>query len=227
MNSLNKNILSAGFISSLAAISISCASIDVSKIAPGYKETYTAMKNALIGFPESNISAEVIKNIPYASMLIQVGKGPTGLVILESRLGETYTWLSADEIYLVVFKGKIIESRGFQNNLISTLQSPIPFKEIIDGEINGLTGYYSYDNPPLRNLSLTFKYKVIGKETIEILDGSKDLLKIEEHGYSDILGWKFINKYWVDEDLLVWKSTQNLSPKLPEIKYTLTKKPSM
>ena len=31
-----------------------------------------------------NIKPEVIKNIPYASMLLRIGKGPQGLMILES-----------------------------------------------------------------------------------------------------------------------------------------------
>ena len=227
MKYLNKEFSKIVLLISIVSVSISCSSIDTSKIAPGYKETYVAMKNAIIGFPESNISVDVINNIPYASMLIQIGKGPTGLVILESKLGEEYTWLSADQIYLVVHNGKIIESSGFQNNLIYTFQSPIPFQDIINGKINDLKGYYSYDNPPLKNLAIDFEYKVIGKEEVDILNTTKILIKVEERGHSYKLGWKFVNEYWIDQDLVVWKSKQFLSPKLPVIKYTLTKKPSL
>ena len=185
------------------------------------------MRNAIIGYPDTSIPAEVINEIPYASMLIKIGKGPTGLIILESKLGERYTWLSADEIYLVIENGKIIKTSGFKNNLIDTFQYSLPFSEIIKGEITQLQDFYSYDEPPLKNLSIDFKYKVLDKESIQILNINKDLLLVEEHGYNNELGWKFKNTYWLDEDLVVWKSIQNVSPKLPPINYTLTKKPSI
>ncbi len=217
------NILKLTLITLMA----NCSAIDTSKVAPGYKETYIAMRNAIVGFPQSEISPEVIRNIPYASMLMQIGKGPTGLIILERKEGQQYTWLSADEIYLIMKKGKIVETSGLSNNLIDVFQSTLPFKEIIDGELRELKGYYSYDDPPLKNLSLVFNYKFVGKEKIQILESRKELFKIEEKGSSEILGWKFTNFYWVDENYLVWKSSQTLSPKLPRINYTLTKKPSI
>ena len=70
----------------LITLMSNCSAIDTSKVAPGYKETYIAMRNAIVGFPQSDISPEVIRNIPYASMLMQIGKGPTGLIILERKL---------------------------------------------------------------------------------------------------------------------------------------------
>ena len=61
---------------------------------------------------------------------------------------------------------------------------------------------------------------------IEIMGTSKELLLIHEAGESSLLGWKFINKYWVDDNFIVWKSIQTISPKLPKIETVLTKKPS-
>jgi hypothetical protein len=40
------------------------------------------------------------------------------------------------------------------------------------------------------------------------------------------VGWKGINKYWVDEDFFVWVSEQSLSPRLPYVYLEVTKKPS-
>tara|TARA_B100001057_G_scaffold397011_1_gene407013 strand:+ start:33 stop:716 length:684 start_codon:yes stop_codon:yes gene_type:complete len=227
MKSSNKYTLKVFVAFCLFFMISGCTAFDTSRIAPGYKDTYIAIKNALVGYPESPIPVKTINNIPYASMLIKIGKGPTGLVILESKLGKKYTWLSADEIYLVLQNGKIIESRGFENNLTGSFQAPLPFEEIIKGEIHELQDYYSYDDPPLKNLGLAFKYQVKGKEYIQILDKKKELLKVEEYGSSKILGWQFVNTYWIDGDYQVWKSIQYISPKLPEINYILTKKPSM
>ena len=38
--------------------------------------------------------------------------------------------------------------------------------------------------------------------------------------------WKVINRYWIDSEGYIWKSEQNISPKLPIIRIEVTKKPS-
>ena len=221
MRSMNRSLV----LISLLVIT-SCTSIDTTKIAPGYKETYVAIRNSIFGFPDSDISPELIKNIPYASMLLNVGKGPKGLVILESILADQYTWISADEIYLVIRNGKIIETRGFSNNLVDLIDRPLNFKEIISGNISETKAFYSYDKPELKNLGIVLNYEVFAKETIKILDQEKVLLKVEEKGENRIIGWSFTNEYWVDEDFIVWKSKQHISPKIPHINYLVTQKPS-
>ena len=113
---------------------ISCSSLKTNNIAPGYIDSYKAIKNALFGFEDSNISPELISNIPYASLLLRIGKGPTGLVILESIDGERLTWVSADGVYLVTERGRIIATRGLPNNLVSTLNKVPNLQEILEGK---------------------------------------------------------------------------------------------
>ena len=43
-------------------------------------------------------------------MLLKIGKGPNGLMILESLNDDDYTWVSADGVYLVINNGKIIKT---------------------------------------------------------------------------------------------------------------------
>ena len=74
------------------------------------------LSNIFLGYPEYPIDPEVIKNIPYASMLVRIGKGPEGLMILESINDDDYTWVSADGVYLVINNGKIIKTHGLNNN---------------------------------------------------------------------------------------------------------------
>ena len=102
-----KNYIILLFVLSLNA----CASIDKSRIAPGYVEAFKAIKQVLTGY-ENNIEPQMIKNIPYASMLVKIGNGPTALMILESITEEGYSWVSADGVYLVTRNGKIIKTYG-------------------------------------------------------------------------------------------------------------------
>ena len=94
-------------------------------IAPGYPESYQAIKNVIFGFPDNEISPSLVNNIPYASMLLKIGKGPSGLLILESKSTDgRYTWLSADGVYIVTKEGRIVSTAGLPNNLINLLFLP-------------------------------------------------------------------------------------------------------
>ena len=94
----------------------SCASIDTSRIAPGYSEAFKNIKQYFLG-AENEIELDVIASIPYASMLVMIGNGPTALMILESKKDEEYTWVSADGVYLVLKNGRIVRTSGLINNL--------------------------------------------------------------------------------------------------------------
>ena len=61
----------------------SCASIDTNRVAPGYIEAFNSIKNYVTGF-ENVIEPEIIKNIPYASIIVKIGKGPEALMNLQN-----------------------------------------------------------------------------------------------------------------------------------------------
>ena len=205
-----------------------CSFIDSNNIAPGYSQAFNAIKNAIKGYENTEITPELIKNIPYASALVRVGKGPYGLMILESIKGDQTTWVTADGIYLIMKKGKIIKTKGFTNNLSNSLV-PAAFNNlhlnILENE-GVLKYYYTYDYPFLVDLEVKAEYRTIKKETLNLLGESKELTLIHENLSNDLIHWSVLNKYWVDENYYVWKSEQYFSPKIPIISVEVTKKPS-
>ena len=209
-------------IFSLILIS-SCASIDTSRIAPGYVEAFKNIKQFITGV-ENEIKPEVIKNIPYASMLVKIGNGPTALMILESKNNEDYTWVSADGVYLVINNGKIIKTSGLNNNLKERLSASNTWHEAIDPK-KEFVSYYTFSMPTLNNLKVTYTHSLKEIDNIELLFDTKKLQLIEEEISSNKVGWFRTNKYWVDDSNFVWKSVQNISPRLPEIYFEITKKP--
>ena len=94
----------------------SCSTLSSNNIAPGYAQAYEEIKNFIFGH-ESNLDLNYIESIPYASMIVKIGNGPSGLMILESKVNDKYTWVSADGVYLIIQKGRIIQSQGLSNNL--------------------------------------------------------------------------------------------------------------
>ena len=65
----------------------------------------------------------------------------------------------------------------------------------------------------------------VGKEEVDLFTQRKLLSKFEEIIENEYLGWKRKNIFWLDENGFVWKSVQNISPKLPQFEIIVTKKP--
>ena len=106
----------------------SCASIDRNNIAPGYVQAFYSIKQVLVG-SDNTISPDLIRNIPYASMLVKIGKGPEALMILERINNDNYTWVSADGVYLVINEGRIVKTSGLPNNLNEVLLPPLDWED--------------------------------------------------------------------------------------------------
>ena len=207
-----------------------CASIGTNNIAPAYFDAFESLKAVIFGQSDNQITRDLVEQIPYASATLKIGKGSTGLVILESVENKRYTWVSADKIYVVVKDGRIIRSLGLFNNLTSYKSPKQTFKQLIEENNHVLDyfAYYSFDEPFLLDLKTQNHLSNRGLENVSILGVERNLYLIEEDISNDYIRWKVKNKFWVDpEDFFVWKSIQYISPKLPEFIFEVTKRPSM
>lgn len=207
-----------------------CASINSNNIASSYFIAFEALKDTIFGQPDNLITRDLVEKIPYASAKLKIGKGPAGLVILESIENNQYTWVSADKVFVVVKKGRIIRTLGLSNNLTSFESSNQTFKELIvenEPTLDYFT-YYSYDKPLLVDLKMQVHLSKKGIQSVTILGEVKNLILIEEEISNDYIKWRAKNQFWVDpKDFFVWKSVQHISPKLPEFIFEVTKKPSL
>jgi len=209
----------------LITLCLGCA-IDFSRIAPGYTEAFKSINNLLFGYEDNIISAELIENIPYASMIITIGKGPQGLMILESKNYQDNIWVSADKVYLKERNGRIIQTRGLNNN-IDELIYTVDFSDLRNIDTTKTYIYFkSFSNPTLNNLVLEAKFSIKETKLVRLVNQNLYLTLVEEKVSSKVLGWNFVNEYWIDENSYVWKSSQKISPKLPRVFIEVTKKPS-
>lgn len=202
---------------------ISCSSLNNGKIAPGYFQAFESITNLIFGY-DNQIDPQIIENIPYASIKVRIGNGPEALMILQRVNGDEYTWVSADEVYLVIKNGKIIKTQGLPNNLFEKLTTFRGWKDITDKDEVFIT-YSSFRNPELNNLEVSSQYSNEGKTELQLTFVKKELLLISERILAESIGWKKTNSYWLDENNFVWKSKQHISPRLPPIHYEITKKP--
>ena len=205
---------------------ISCSSIDIQKISPAYFEAFGAIKDYFSESDNELITSEVINNIPYASLKLRIGKGKPGLLILEQKTQEKEIWISADQVYLVIENGRIIQTKGLFNNLTSYVSQGDILKTVLNNKLLEASVYYSYDEPLLANLPVKVKLKKLGLEEVDLINQKIKLNLIEEQIINSYINWKVKNYFWVDDEGYVWKSIQNISPKLPPFEYEVTKKPA-
>ena len=203
----------------------SCASIN--SVAPGYVEAFKTIKGLIVGYENELITPDLIKNIPYASSILKIGKGAPGLIILESKEEEQETWVSSDGVYLVFKEGRIVKTSGFFNNLINFKSVETSFASLMDtNESESLVYYYSYDDPKLIDMRVQASRRFVAKEKVQLIDREEELNLIEEQIVNHYIGWEVTNKFWIDDDMFVWKSEQYISPKLPKFYIEVTKKPA-
>ena len=198
-------------------------------IGGSFSNAYKAISSSIFGYEDYPITRELVDQIPYASLKMKIGKGPAGLLILESKKGDEYTWVSADNIYIVTKWGRIIRAHGLTNNLTDIYSSEPSFKEILQS--SDLTGenfrYVSLDNPEAFDMRIKVTYTKIGPEGVSILDRTRQLILIEEKIENAYIKWRHTNKYWVDQETgFVMQSFQVIAPNLPPILIQITKKPS-
>ena len=126
--------------------------------------------------------------------------------------------------------GRIIKTAGLKNNLSNIETINQTFKDLTSKskelQLN-YSSYYSFDDPLLLHLRVNITLVNRGLEEIEIVGEKKKLILFEEIFSNKQINWKGTNKFWVDpEDNFVWKSRQQISPKLPYFVLEVTKKPS-
>ena len=200
---------------------ISCSSIDKQRISPAYFEAYDAIRDYFFDDGNELLTASVIENIPYASAILKIGRGKPGLIILEKKIDDQEYWVSADGVYLVIRRGRIIQTSGLPNNLkfIKTNNKTILLED------KDYKNYMSYDQPPLFDLPVEVTSSFVKEEQVSLLNEEVDLYLVEEKISSRNINWKAKNNFWLDENGYVWKSEQNISPKLPTFYLEITKQP--
>jgi len=223
-------IIKVFFFNLIMQILLACSSINSERIAPSISGAYDSIKGALFGYADPIITKELINNIPYASALLKVGKGSSGLIILESINSNSSTWVSKDNVFIMTKYGRIVQTEGLFNNLTNLTLPDQSFEELLNNPkaTKDYLSYYSYDQPYLLDLQVQISVVNRGIQEIEMLGEIKSLVLIEENISNEEIRWYAKNLFWVDQkDYFVWKSVQHISPKLPSFTLQITKRPSI
>ena len=108
------NYKRAFYISILLSLLASCSASPIKNAVEPISDILrenlwiNAFQTLIYGYPDFPITREQVEAIPYASMRVKIGKGPAGLMILQKKEDQTYSWVSKDDVLLQIKHGRII-----------------------------------------------------------------------------------------------------------------------
>lgn len=174
---------------------------------------------AFIGHPDAQFDREYIDSIPYASMILKIGKGPKSLVVHSKTSNEDVHWVAADYSLYVTRHGRIVKTANLPINRMgfeSRHQDPI--WQIQQGLPFNTEVYYEVDFQPGNFFATPFRatFEFDGTETLEILGETFETDRYVERFKSEKLYWEEANYFWFDKGTGKLRQTlQFVDPKTP------------
>ena len=181
-----------------------------------YVDVATEVKNIILDTGDLKITEEYYDNAKASFAKIKFGRGSNyAVVYLKSIENEVSIWESSDKIELHTFKGKVIKTVGFENDIDIKYFNNFSFekKEIFNS--------LSFSNPLLINSPINYSIDFDIVEEIEFLEKERKVSKYVETFIAEDIGWKGKNTYFVDETLNVIRTYQRIGPfkSIVEIEY--------
>ena len=181
-----------------------------------YVDVATEVKNIILDTGDLKITEEYYDNAKASFAQIKFGRGSNyAVVYLKSIENEISVWESSDNIELHTFKGKVIKTVGFENDIDIKYFNNFSFekKEIFNS--------LSFSNPLLINSPINYSIDFDIVEEIEFLEKERKVSKYVETFIAEDIGWKGKNTYFVDETLNVIRTYQRIGPfkSIVEIEY--------
>ena len=95
-----------------------------------------SFSKVIFGYPDYPLTREMVEEIPYASLRIKIGIGPAGLMILQEKEDEKYSWVSKDSVLIKIQDGRIVRTSNLNNDLVDYYYAEdIVFEGLVKGNI--------------------------------------------------------------------------------------------
>jgi hypothetical protein len=167
------------------------------------------------------------ERLPYASMAVTMKNNVKALLVLAKVEHGELHWVSGDRGVLVTRNGRVTKTVGLAGNLLGTSFLDNDFFE--DGRFPShetAKARRVIDLSPGGHYGLVLEAKLVrcNKESVQIYKRVYDTWRFEERCVVPALSWEFVNTYWLDEQGVMWKSRQYLTPDVGAIDIEVTKR---
>jgi hypothetical protein len=191
-----------------------------------------AIKFAVMGAPNTEITRETISKVPYATISAKIGSGPRSLLVLGKQENGNNHWFSADQAVIVTRFGRIVQTSGFPENLTHTVsRNPDPVNRVLHlnrrkSSSSKLRHIRMLDMETDKRFGVPVKsvFETVGPKEIEIAGIKIKTILVKEENTAFSINWSFTNFYWVDAfDGFIWKSRQHIARSFPPVDIELLK----
>ena len=181
-----------------------------------YQEAFLRSKDAVSS--QDLFINNSIRELPYAMQLAKIGNSNEVLLVLAEAKYDYLIWSSASKELITTFNGKIIKTSGLNNDI--NIINPPNIKEIyfnlIDNPIKTIDhkSLINFTSPKASALEIFYSYKLDNGELVKSRLNNKFIttLLVVESFSIPIIRFKGENKYWVDSEGSVVKTSQKLEP---------------
>lgn len=184
-------------------------------------------KFAVFGQSDVQISSQQIKQLPYASAYLKVGKAPQAFVVLAANEQGQQKWVTADKNMIVTDNGRIIKTIGFGEDIVyvnNLISDPLALGLLKPDTSKYWRAKISWSQVFRAGYEITslFEYKGLEQETI--LDKPRTLARYDEMLTVPALNQSYCNTFWLDPETgIVVKSLQYMGPGLAPVQFTVLK----
>ncbi|KFF63547.1 hypothetical protein IW01_19645 [Pectobacterium brasiliense] len=208
-------------------IAISLLSIVLTGCSQNVEQVGKTFKLAFFGQDDTHVTAKQVANTPYASAYLKVGKAPQAFVVLAFAEQNQLKWIGADKNIVATQNGRLVKTQGFGEDITyvdnlqqdpltlgllktstpMTWQSRVEWAQVFRG---------GYDTRSV--------FQARGKETVKILDISRELLRFDEQVTVPALNESYTNSYWLDPaNGSVVQNQQYMGPGMALVTFTVLK----
>lgn len=197
--------MTKSFIIALSLIFLSsCNNLSYTEVAP-------LAKVAIFGVDDIEVDDNFLAQKKYSFIKVNVGRTGVAILTLASIKDGVYTWVSATGEKLQTYNGKIIKTFD-----VTYDTHFITFANFSFNKNTGNLDYAEFDyNIRLFNPN-TLVAQAATLKSVDLNPSEGNDTYFEEFVTTKGFKWKFVNKYWLNDDGYVTKSIQYMHPKLPK-----------
>ena len=179
------------------------------------KGSIDTFKAAVQGVEPLHITEKDIEAVPYAQIKVTTHSSE-GVMAKLRQQGDLQFWVASGKQVLIIRNGLVERTVGLTPNLDGThFDSTSPFKQGLQHITDGATSTRRIDIYEGQRIGLTVqsRFHRKGLETVNILNKSYVLQRIDEEIFIPALGFSGTNRFWVRaDDGFILQSEQYATP---------------
>lgn len=198
--------------------------------SPALTENFEQLSILTRGFPDTPIERQYITDLPYASIMAKIGRGPRSLMVLGRYINDDLHWIGSDKTTIATKNyGRLTQTAGLPENLDAVgFYGVDPLKNALEiiNRNHSLSFQRWHDYRHLQKFStlINSTFHPEKTEKITILERTYETVCVREENRCPSLKWNFTNYFWVEKDGFIRKSEQYYAPDAPKIEIQITKK---